>query len=158
MARILVVDADAPVRALTRRILVLEDHDVTDVASGSDALAAVARDRFDVILLDVDLPGEKGYDVLDRLRALDDNVAIIVVAAGTTANGSLREARAGAIDHITKPFGFGELKSAVERVVSSTPEQLRELRVIRSNAADRLGPIIRLEEGVRPKRRLLRRR
>lgn len=155
MARILVVDPEAPVRALTRRILVMDNHEVVDVTTAADALGAMALNRFDLVLTEVDLDDAPGTTLLDRIRETPAGEAlpVIVTSARDDARTAVAEAQAGVLDHLTKPFGFGQLKAAVDRILSSAPEQLDELRVMRTEAAEAYKGAIDLETGTRSRRR-----
>jgi len=150
MARILVVDPEAPVRALTRRILVMDGHEVVDVGTGGEALALLTQ-PFDVMLVDVAVPDIDGNDLLDAIRLTPCGFVapMIVTSAPGDAEGAIREARAGVLDRVDKPFGFGAIQSAIRRALESTPKQLDDLRVIRTVAADAYGSAHRLREAAR---------
>jgi DNA-binding response OmpR family regulator len=94
-------------------------HDVTRVADGDAALAAAARERFDVIILDVMMPILDGFAVLGRLKADPDLRAIPVIML--TARGQERDVRSGlqggAADYIVKPFALKDLIARVEGVL-----------------------------------------
>jgi DNA-binding NtrC family response regulator len=159
MARILVVEPADPIRALTRRILILEGHDVVDVATATAALDAASGSAFDLVVTEIDVPDMDGFEFIDRLHAVIAEIPIVVTTARDDAEASLAEAKAGIVDRVAKPFGFGQLSSAVARVLSAEPGQLEELRVIRRNAAESYRSVIKLEqEAAKPKRRMLRRR
>jgi CheY-like chemotaxis protein len=111
MARILVVDDDASVRALLRDVLECEGHEVELVADGFAALRAVQAARPDCVLLDVMMPGLDGHEVLGRLRQLDGGPSLPVImltAAADDANAW--RAWSGGVDYfLAKPFDALEL-------------------------------------------------
>ena len=111
MARILVVDDDASVRALLRDVLECEGHEVELVADGFAALRAVQAARPDCVLLDVMMPGLDGHEVLGRLRQLDGGPSLPVImltAAADDANAW--RACSGGVDYfLAKPFDALEL-------------------------------------------------
>ena len=113
IGRMLIVDDEAPVRDLLSDYFVERRFTVSTAASGQEALAAFARERPDVVLLDVRMPGLDGLAVLRRLREADPGVAVIMV----TANEDLAVAREtlsiGAFDYVAKPFDFEHLDRAV---------------------------------------------
>ena len=111
MARILVVDDDASIRALLRDVLECEGHEVDTVADGYAALRAVEGAGSDCVLLDVMMPGLDGHEVLARLRQLDGGTTLPVVmltAAADDANAW--RAWSGGVDYfLAKPFDACEL-------------------------------------------------
>lgn len=138
MARILLLEGDSPVRTLTRRILVMEGYDVVDVSLTNDALRVMEEATFDLAVIDVDVANDQGYELLDILHARTETASmpVIVTSSADDPDGVIREARAGVVDRLRKPYGFGQLASAVRRVLERDPAELADLRVIRSNAAD----------------------
>jgi len=116
MARILVVDDEPDIRTLLRIALErVEEFEVVVVASGADALTELAARTFDVVLLDVMMPGMDGLETLERLRALPGGDAVAV--AFLTARAQIADVEAyraaGVADVLTKPF---DPKALVERV------------------------------------------
>jgi DNA-binding response OmpR family regulator len=115
---ILVVDDEAPLRETLRRAFSLDGHNVVDVADGKSALDQAARERFDVVLLDVALgPGLDGYDVCRALRERRNVVPIIMLTARDTEADAVLGLEAGADDYVTKPFGPAELRSRIRAVL-----------------------------------------
>jgi DNA-binding response OmpR family regulator len=113
IGRMLIVDDEAPVRDLLSDYFVERRFTVNTAGDGLEALAAFARERPDVVLLDVRMPGLDGLAVLRRLREADPGVAVIMV----TANEDLAIAREtlaiGAFDYVAKPFDFEHLDRTV---------------------------------------------
>ncbi|HMH50100.1 MAG TPA: response regulator [Candidatus Acidoferrum sp.] len=111
--RMLIVDDEAPVRDVLCDYFVERQFTVATAANGQEALAVFARERPDVVLLDVRMPGLDGLAVLKRLREADPRVAVIMV----TANEDLAVAREtlaiGAFDYVSKPFDFDHLDRTV---------------------------------------------
>ena len=137
MASVLIVDDDASVLWVLSEIFEEEGHQVGTASSGADALAAISRDAWDLVLLDVRMPGMDGLEVLKRMRMDTDDRRISVVMMSDT--GSVKTAiyalRLGAFDYIAKPINVDELKIVVrnalrthdlEQRVSALEEQLRE--------------------------------
>jgi len=129
--RVLVVDDEAPIRLLCRVNLELEGYGVLEAADGQSALEAVRRERPDVILLDVMMPGLDGWRVAEEL--LDDPATAPIPIVFLTARAELRDrARGidlGGVDYITKPFNPVELaplvRDLLERVDAGEREELR---------------------------------
>jgi two-component system response regulator AtoC len=135
MARpaILVVDDDPGVRESFR--LILEDHyDVVDVPDGPSALDVVRASPMDLVLLDIRLPGMDGIEVLERIKAIDDRVEVILVTAVKTVRTAVAAMKLGAFDYLTKPFEEDELLSLVSRALERRTLE-REVAVLRSELA-----------------------
>ena len=140
MARILVVEDDPPVRALLRAILSVSGHRVSEAGNGEDALKAIGDQPFDLVLLDLMLPGMSGYDLLERVKNLPGghDLKVVVVSALDLHDGrGLKEARLGALDHVTKPFGFRDIETAVRDALSHDAERRQRARYGRSTATPR---------------------
>src|SRR5260221_4484068 len=131
MSRILVVDDEPAVRSLMAVTLKLADHEIVEAAGGEEALGLIERQHFDLIVLDIMMPVTDGYEVLQRLRAMKGHAhtpVIVVTAKGYDADGMLREASGGAVDHLAKPFDPADLEHAVERVLSASEDSLERRR------------------------------
>jgi DNA-binding response OmpR family regulator len=131
-----VVEDDATTLALVRATLRTADCDVVEVQDGEQAVRVLEGDSFDLVLLDIMLPGLSGYDVLEWMKARSMDVPVVVVTAMDAERGLIREARGGAIDHLSKPFGYEELMAVVERAFALSPEELRAQRARLIAAAD----------------------
>jgi DNA-binding NtrC family response regulator len=135
MARpvILVVDDDPGVRESFR--LILEDHyDVVDVPDGPSALDVVRASPIDLVLLDIRLPGMDGIEVLERIKAIDERVEVILVTAVKTVRTAVAAMKLGAFDYLTKPFEEDELLSLATRALERRTLE-REVALLRSELA-----------------------
>ena len=103
---ILVVDDNTPNRDVLARRLTREGHNVVTVANGTSALDLVARRDFDIILLDLMMPGMSGFEVLRRLKAAEqtNHIPVIMISAIDELDSVVRCIEAGAEDYLTKPF------------------------------------------------------
>src|SRR2546422_2054663 len=100
---ILVVDDDPGVRESFR--LILEDHyDVLDVPNGPRALEVLRSAQVDLVLLDIRLPDMDGIEVLERTKAIDEGIEVILVTAVKTVRTAVAAMKLGAFDYLTKPF------------------------------------------------------
>ncbi len=132
MARpvVLVVDDDPGVRESFR--LILEDHyDVVDVPDGPGALDVVRGSAVDLVLLDIRLPGMDGIEVLERIKALDEGIEVILVTAVKTVRTAVAAMKLGAFDYLTKPFEEDELLSLSRRALERRALE-REVAFLRS--------------------------
>lgn len=119
--RVAVVDDEAQVRAALRRLLRLADYDVATYDSGDAFLASLAQDMPDCALLDVNMPGLGGLQVLERLRA--DGVALPVVVITASDDPAIERGalQAGALRVLRKPCSNDELLAAIRFALQSTP-------------------------------------
>src|SRR6266403_2337451 len=135
MARpvVLVVDDDPGVRESFR--LILEDHyDVVDAPDGLGALETVRASAVDLVLLDIRLPGMDGIEVLERIKALDEGIEVILVTAVKTVRTAVAAMKLGAFDYLTKPFEEDELLSLSRRALERRALE-REVAFLRSELA-----------------------
>ena len=105
--RILVVDDDAAIRSLVRRVLEHAGYEVATARDGREAIALIARDDYDVVLLDVMMPGVDGLEVVESLRR--DNSAVLAHTYLLTASFSKRLDELPVRGIIAKPFDIHDL-------------------------------------------------
>ena len=123
-ARILVVDDQEEIRDLTAAILTGDGHLVSTACNGEEALAAAYRERFDLILLDINMPGMDGWETL-RLSRADDELAavpIVLFSVRGEVRNKVQAMQLGARGYITKPFTMDELTSGVRRHLAGGDE------------------------------------
>jgi two-component system KDP operon response regulator KdpE len=102
-ASVLVVDDEPPIRRLLRTSLGAQGFDVIEAGSGRDALAAIERDKPDLVILDLGLPDLNGIEVIRAVRA-HSTVPIIVLSVRDDERGKVEALDLGADDYVTKPF------------------------------------------------------
>jgi len=114
--RVLIVDDQADIRRLCRIALVAEGFACDEAGSGPEAAALALKNPYDLVLLDVDLPGFSGEEVLRRLRQRPSTPHLKVVMFSGTSNGDelSRILLAGADDFLTKPFSMVQLRARVK--------------------------------------------
>ena len=135
MARpvVLIVDDDPGIRESFR--LILEDHyDVLDVPDGPSALDVVRASQVDLVLLDIRLPEMDGIEVLERIKAIDDGVEVVLVTAVKTVRTAVAAMKLGAFDYLTKPFEEDELLTVIGRALAKRSLE-REVTFLRSELA-----------------------
>lgn len=115
-SRILLVEDDGPLRTLTSRNLREHGFDVVAVATGAEMWVVLERESFDLLVLDIMLPGVNGFDILRRLRKTDDTPLIFVSARGGEED-RIVGLELGADDFLTKPFNTRELVARIGAVL-----------------------------------------
>ena len=117
---LLVVDDDHRIRALLSRFLFAEGYRVTTAETAADARAKLAGLRFDVLILDVMMPGETGFDLARHLRA-SSSVPIIMLTARDKAQSRIEGLTIGADDYVSKPFEPRELSLRIASILRRAP-------------------------------------
>ncbi|MSP91747.1 MAG: response regulator transcription factor [Myxococcales bacterium] len=111
--RILIVEDDASIREGLDLNLGLEGYETVCAPDGDRAIEAFQRQRPDLVLLDVMLPGRNGFEVLRDLRARRKDVPVILLTARIDEADKVLGLELGADDYVTKPFGLGELRARI---------------------------------------------
>jgi two-component system cell cycle response regulator DivK len=116
--RILVVEDQEDNRQIIRDMLTFIDYEIVEAESGEEALAAVAKQRPDLILMDIQLPGMDGYETTRRIKA-DPALQSITIIAVTSYALSGEEARAAGCDeYIPKPYSPRQLLAKIRQYLS----------------------------------------
>ena len=118
MPNILIVDDETAIRDSLAGILLEEGYAASGVGSGEDCMAALAKNAFDVVLLDIWLPGMDGLDTLARIREIDSPPEVIMISGHGTIETAVRATKLGAYDFLEKPLRIEKtlilVKNAVE--------------------------------------------
>ena len=130
-SRVLIADDEKNMRWVLRQALEGEGHEVAEAVDGKEALAAVADQEPDVMILDHKMPAPDGMEVLRRIRARDQQFPIIMLTAHGNVQTAVEAMKAGASEYLTKPFDLEELKISIEkalrvRELAAEVERLRE--------------------------------
>ncbi len=133
-AQILVVDDDPGVRELVGDVLELEGYEVTIAVDGLDALSHIRKRKFDLYVLDLNMPKIDGLVLLEKVRAAGDSTPALLLSARREKDDVHTGFRTGADDYVTKPFSIEELALRVEAI-------LRRTRNEQSANVVRCGPI-----------------
>jgi DNA-binding response OmpR family regulator len=139
--RVLLVEDDAAVRTLVRMLLEDEGLKVTEAPTGTAALESFAHGEFDLVLLDLRLPGVNGFDVCREVRRTSD-VPIVMVTAQQDSHDVVAGLELGADDYVTKPFNDRELLARVRAQL-----RRRHGSVAPPRSVDLGDVTIRLDEG-----------
>src|SRR5271157_5074412 len=120
MARILVVDDEESIRNLMRMTLELDGYEVSTAADGPTALDIFEKENPEVVLLDVRLPGMSGIEILDRIKAINQDAEVIIITGHGDMDMAVDCLRKQASNFLTKPVGEEllslSLKGSLERV------------------------------------------
>jgi two-component system nitrogen regulation response regulator NtrX len=153
MARILNIDDEPSIRTTLASILEDEGHRTASCESGEEGLAQVAREEFDLVLLDLWLPGIDGLHVLERLRGAGGAPVIMISGHGNVEN-AVRATRLGAYDFLEKPLSLERVLLTVNHALSDRKlrEQVRDLKrhlTLEEILIGESEPMRRLEQQIR---------
>jgi len=141
--RLLVVDDERSMREFLEIMLAGEGYEVETAASGEDAYDIYRKDRPDLVLTDVRMPGMSGLDLIREIRAIDPSAPIIAITAYASADDAIRAVREGAYDYISKPFQIEDLRAVIRNALEARRLRAENLRAVKSHGSDSgLGGII----------------
>ena len=119
-ARILVVDDEAPMRESLKDWLMEEGYEVGLANSGQEAIAMAQKKSWDVILLDLKMPGMDGIETLQHLKGKEVNTEaeILMMTAYATVDTAVQAMKEGAFDYLVKPFSPDEIEMQIKKIVT----------------------------------------
>ncbi len=118
--RILVVDDEPQIRRVMKTALTAEGYTVVDAKAAIDALEKLRQERFDLVLLDVNMPGISGLEACAEIRGSSD-IGIIMLTVRNTDSDKIAALDAGADDYVTKPFSMPELLARIRANLRRVP-------------------------------------
>ena len=127
---ILVVEDEEAIRTGLIDVLVFHGFKVDSAATGPDGLQKAQSGKFDLILLDIMLPGMDGYEICNRIRAEDRDQAIIMLTAKTSDEEIIEGLKLGADDYVSKPFSIQQLVLRIEAVLRRSSAGIEQARTI----------------------------
>lgn len=123
--KVLIVDDDDVVRLSYQRSLQTAHYSVEAVTNGEEALTAVQQKRFDVVLLDLRMPGMDGMAVLEAIKRVSPYCEVVVITGYPTVESAKEAVRLGADDYLAKPVGPAEVISAANHALTRKKFTLR---------------------------------
>ena len=119
MTRILIVDDEAGMREFLSILLEREGFEVECAQDGQEALQAVQKNPFDLIISDLRMPTVDGVRLLEGLQRLQSEIPIILITAYASAESAIQAMKLGAYDYLTKPFRVEEIKQVISRALEA---------------------------------------
>jgi len=148
VTRILIAEDEERIVSFLEKGLQASGYTTMAVGTGPDALALARDDSFDLLILDLGLPGMDGHQVLEQMRARGERLPVVVLTARDSVDDTVRGLEGGADDYVTKPFRFEELLArvrlrlrddpAVESTVLRAGRVSLDLRSRRASVDDRV--------------------
>jgi CheY-like chemotaxis protein len=124
--KILLVDDYIPSRNVIEEFLEGDDYFIVTADNGLEAIHAIAKDRFDLVVTDLKMPGATGIEVLRRAREVNPDVQVIIITGYASLETAIEAIKEGAYDYITRPFKLDEMKVVVENACD-------KIRLIKDN-------------------------
>jgi two-component system response regulator RegX3 len=135
-ARILIVEDELAIREGLIDVLVFHKYETDSAATGPEGLEKALTGKFDLILLDIMLPGMDGYEICDRIRAEDRDQPIIMLTAKTSDEEIVQGLKLGADDYVAKPFSIQQLVLRIEAVLRRSRMGVEQARTISLDGID----------------------
>jgi two-component system, OmpR family, copper resistance phosphate regulon response regulator CusR len=127
--RILIIEDEPKVAAAVAEGFRAEGFDVSSCASGEDGFFLLSTQRFDLLILDILLPGRNGLEILEAARRLGARLPVLVLTARDSVEDRVRGLDCGADDYVVKPFAFSELLARARALLRRGPiEQIANLK------------------------------
>ncbi len=136
--RILVAEDDAPLADFLRQRLVQEQFAVQLASDGIEAQRLAANQAFDLVILDLNLPGTAGLEVLRNIRSQKPDLPVMVVTGSSLVEERVRGLDAGADDYVAKPFAFAELAARIRAVLRRGNRPASAVLTVADLAVDRV--------------------
>ncbi len=130
IARLLVVDDEANIRAGLRDLLSLKGYHVEEAGSGYEALAQLESASYDLMVLDMRMPGMDGVEVMRRARKTHPDLPIIVLTAHASLESAIAAVKLDAADYLLKPFDVEDLIATVSRALQEHTDRLRRRHLL----------------------------
>ena len=118
--KLLVVDDEHLIRWSLEQNLKKQGYEIVTAGTGEDALRLVREEQPDLVLLDIQLPGISGIDVLEKIKEHDEDIIVIMVTANSGLENAVKAMRLGAYDYVSKPFNLEELSIVVRKALDSS--------------------------------------
>ncbi len=142
--RILIVEDEAAIRAGLEDVFVFHGYEVESAAEGPEGLTKALNGNFDLILLDIMLPGMDGFEICNRVRAKDPEQPIIMLTAKSSDEDIIQGLTLGADDYVAKPFSVAQLVLRVQAVLRRSRIGV-EMEILQYLGANRERPVSREE-------------
>lgn len=131
MAKVLVADDEPKLGRLVTEVMRAAGHDTRRASTGTEALALLDQETFDLVITDLMLPGASGLDILARARLVPEPPEVIVMTAFGSAENAVAAMKAGAADYVTKPFSMDEMRMRADRLAAHRQQQRQTAQLVR---------------------------
>lgn len=115
--QILVVDDEPNLQRVLSALLLRDDYDVHTAEDGEQALSVLNEHHIDMVVTDLRMPKMDGMELLRRVRAMDEELPVVIITAHGTVDNAVEALKTGAFDYITKPFDQTEVRTIVRKAL-----------------------------------------
>ncbi len=115
--KLLIIDDEENIRKMLKRSLEVEDYQIELALNGEEGLQKAKENDFDLILLDLNLPGMDGIEVLENLREEDNLTPVLIITGYGSVDSAVKVMKLGAIDYLQKPFNPEEIKEQIQQII-----------------------------------------
>ncbi len=133
MAKILIIDDEAPIRRTLREILEYEKYNVEEAADGIEGLEKISNDKYDLILCDIKMPGKDGIEVLEEAMKLTDTPVVMISGHGNIET-AVEAIKMGAFDYIAKPLDLNRLLITLRNAMDKS-KLITETKVLKKKVS-----------------------
>lgn len=123
--KVLIIDDEKNIRFTLQKSLE-DEYEVTTAVNGEDGLDKFKKDEYDIVLLDMKLPGMDGIEALKQIKEKDKTANVIIITGFGSVDSAVETMKLGAIDYLNKPFTPDEIKEIVNEVISREELELEE--------------------------------
>lgn len=128
--KILVIEDDSAIRRGIVDALTFAEYEVLEAADGNEGIRMAVRTGYDLLLLDLVMPGPDGLQILAEVRTVKPTVPVIILTARGEESDRVKGLKLGADDYVVKPFSVKELLARIEAVMRRTPERATDLKKV----------------------------
>jgi len=130
MAKLLIVDDDSAHRTMLKALISGWGHEIHEADDGSTAIAAVRKQPFDLVLMDIRMLKVSGIEALDAIKSMNPAIPVVIMTAFSSVDTAIEALKKGAYDYLTKPLDFDKLKLTIERAMEHVTlrEENRQLK------------------------------
>lgn len=130
MAKLLIVDDDSAHRTMLKALISGWGHEINEADDGSTAIAAVRKQPFDLVLMDIRMLKVSGIEALDAIKSMNPAIPVVIMTAFSSVDTAIEALKKGAYDYLTKPLDFDKLKLTIERAMEHVTlrEENRQLK------------------------------
>jgi len=121
--KIFIIDDEEAIRKACRQVLIKEGYSVDTSGNGEEAVNILNKSKFDVVLLDLKLPGIPGIKILDIIKSSTPETPVIIITGFASIESAVNSIKHGAFDYLAKPFRPEDLRSAVKKALNTINHQ-----------------------------------
>lgn len=115
--KVLIIDDTKNIRLMITKALTSKGYEITSADNGNEGIYQFKNNKYDLVFLDIRMPGMSGTEVLKLLKEIDENATVIIITAFPTVKNAVDCIKLGAVDYLRKPFTAEKLSQIAEQVI-----------------------------------------